>query len=65
MEWFFAEVAGIKGGLGFQVVFIEPKCKNLVESFECEYDSIRGKVRVLYDGENLKVESPHNMMTVV
>jgi len=61
MEWFFAEVAGIKGDVGFEKVSIAPACKELVENFECEYDSIRGKIRVVCDGGNLQVETPCNM----
>ena len=61
MEWFFAELAGIQGAVGFQSVTIAPACKKLVERFECEYDSIRGKIKVAYDGENLKVEVPCNV----
>ena len=61
MEWFFAEVAGIKGDAGFETVSIKPACKGFVKSFECEYDSVRGKIRVVYDGEQLTVEAPCNV----
>lgn len=61
MEWFFAEVAGIKGDIGFRNVRIAPACKELVESFECVYDSIRGKIKVVYDGEKMVVETPCNV----
>ena len=79
MEWFFAEVAGIKQapaeesgdkptsatasmkGVGFGKVLVAPACKGFVGSFECEYDSVRGKIRVVYDGENMTVETPCNV----
>lgn len=62
MEWFFAEVAGIKGSVGFQKVTIEPRCKELVDGFTCVYNSIRGKIRVEYDKEKgIKIEVPNNV----
>lgn len=65
MEWFFAEVAGIKGSVGFETVSIKPACKDFVEGFECEYDSVRGKIKVVYDGEKLAVEVPSNVVAVI
>jgi hypothetical protein len=64
MEWYFTEVAGIKGDIGFKAVTIAP-AKELVDSFICEYDSIRGKIRVMYDGGRLKVETPCNVAVIV
>ena len=61
MEWFFLEIAGIRGSAGFQSVTIDPKCTNLVDSFECVYDSIRGKIKVIYENGKLKIELPNNM----
>lgn len=65
MEWFFTGVAGIWGTPGFEAVFIEPGALDLLESFECEYDSIRGKIKVVCDGGKLHVETPHNMKVVL
>ena len=60
MEWFFAEIAGIKGDVGFETIRIQPVGKDFVKNFECVYDSIRGKIRVLWDGTQVKVETPCN-----
>lgn len=61
MEWFFTGVAGISCDAGFKNVKIAPKCMKLVESLECEYDSIRGKIKVSYADGELKVCLPNNV----
>lgn len=60
MEWFFEEIAGIKSDDGFETVRIKPACMDLVDSFECVYESIRGKIKVKYMNGKLSVTVPNN-----
>lgn len=61
MEWFFTEVAGIKSDNGFCTVQIVPKCQNFIDEFECEFDSIRGKIFVKYNSGKLTVKTANNI----
>lgn len=61
MEWFFAEVAGIKSQDGFRTVRINPGCMDFIDSFVCEYDSIRGKIRVQAEHGKISWSVPANM----
>ena len=65
MEWFFTEVAGVKGSAGFESVTIAPCGMKFLENFHCIYESVRGAIRVEWDGRNLKVETPCNMSVSV
>ncbi len=58
MEWFFTEVAGIKSGDGFQTVSVAPNCTELIDSFTCVYNSIRGEIKVKYEHGKLDVSVP-------
>ncbi len=60
MEWFFTEVAGIKGKDGFKTVMIKPNCTEFIKDFECVYNSIRGEIKVKYDNGRLDVSVPMN-----
>lgn len=60
MEWFYTEVAGIKSNDGFETVSIKPNCTDFIDSFECVYDSIRGKIKVKYEKGKLDISTPMN-----
>lgn len=60
MEWFFAEVAGIKSNDGFKTVTVNPSCMDFIDSFECNYNSIRGEIKVQYSNGKLSVTLPNN-----
>ena len=62
MEWFFSEIAGIKSMDGFKTVSIKPACTEFIDSFECEFDSVRGKIKVTYEGGKLSVTAPNNVL---
>lgn len=64
MEWFFTEIAGIKSNDGFKTVTVDPKCMDLIDSFECSYNSIRGSIKVLFSNGNLSVQLPNNVSNV-
>ena len=61
MEWFFTDIAGITSDDGFQKVKIEPKCTAFLEEFECEYDSVRGKIRVCIKDGRTEISVPCNV----
>ena len=61
MEWFFTQVAGINSSDGFKSVEIKPACMDFIESFECEYNSVRGKITVRCDKGRLDVKAPNNV----
>lgn len=65
MEWFFAEVAGIKSSDGFKTVDIKPACGKFIDGFECVYDSIRGKITVKGAGDRLQVFVPMNCTLIM
>ncbi len=60
MEWFFTEAAGIKSEDGFKTVSIKPNCTDFIDSFECVFNSIRGKISIKYEKGNLDVSLPMN-----
>lgn len=60
MEWFFEAVAGIKSEDGFNSIMIEPKCMELINLFECVYDSIHGRIEVKCVNGQLSVKVPNN-----
>ena len=60
MEWFFTEVAGIKSDDGFRTISVEPKCTAFLDSFSCEYESVRGKITVKWENGKLDIEIPMN-----
>ncbi len=64
MEWFFSEIAGIKSEDGFKTVRVNPACTAFIDGFECELDSVRGKIKVLHDGSGLSVTVPNNVSCV-
>lgn len=61
MEWFFAEVAGIKSNDGFKSVTVQPACGGFIDSFVCIYNSIRGKIEVKSENGKLAITVPCNM----
>lgn len=60
MEWFFTDVAGITSSDAFKTVSISPKCTDFIKSFECEFDSIRGKIYVKYENGKMDISLPAN-----
>ncbi len=64
MEWFFTQVAGISSSDGFRSVEIKPACMDFIESFECEYNSVRGKITVRCDKGRLDVKVPNNVRLI-
>ena len=60
MEWFFAEVAGIKSSDGFKTVRIKPACAELINEFECIYKGIRGEIKVKRVKGSLQISAPMN-----
>ncbi|MGN0182367.1 MAG: alpha-L-rhamnosidase C-terminal domain-containing protein [Candidatus Ornithomonoglobus sp.] len=64
MEWFFAELAGIKSSDGFKTVSVNPKCTEFIDSFECSYNSIRGLIKVIFSNGNLSVQLPDNVLRI-
>lgn len=46
MEWFFAEVAGIKSSDGFKTVRIKPNCNDFIGDFECKFNCPRGVIKI-------------------
>jgi len=64
MEWFFAEIAGIKSNDGFKSVTVDPQCTKFINDFECVYNSIKGKIKVRYHNGNLSVCLPNNIMNL-
>lgn len=64
MEWFFTEIAGIRSNDGFKTVIIKPSCTDFIDSFECVFNSVRGKIRVKYANHNLEISMPMNCKRV-
>lgn len=60
IEWFFTEAAGIKSEDGFQTVSIKPGCTDFIDSFECVFNSIRGKISIKYEKGSLDISLPMN-----
>ncbi|MGN0106722.1 MAG: alpha-L-rhamnosidase C-terminal domain-containing protein, partial [Hominilimicola sp.] len=61
MEWFFSEIAGIKSNDGFKSITIKPNCTEFIDSFECVYNSIRGKIKVSYSNGSLDTRICNNI----
>lgn len=64
MEWFYTDVAGIRSDDAFRTVSIAPQCTDIIESFDCSFMSIRGKIRVCMKNGKLKVELPSNVSRI-
>lgn len=64
MEWFFAEIAGIKSDDGFKSVTVKPGCTEFIDSFECVYESICGRITVKAEGGNLVITVPNNVKLI-
>ncbi|MGN0163005.1 MAG: family 78 glycoside hydrolase catalytic domain [Candidatus Ornithomonoglobus sp.] len=64
MEWFFSEIAGIKSNDGFKSVTVKPSCVGFIDSFECVYDSIRGKIKVSYSNGSLDTHVCSNIEVI-
>ena len=60
MEWFFAEIAGIKSNDGFKSVTVNPGCIDFIDEFKCVYNSLKGKIKVEYTDGNLNISIPDN-----
>ncbi len=64
MEWFFTEVAGIKSDDGFKTVRINPRCTDFIDSFECDFDSVRGEFKVRCINGKVSVSIPNNVQNI-
>ena len=64
MEWFFTEVAGIKSDDGFKSVTIRPNCTEFIDSFECIYNSIRGKIQISYSNGRVETHVCSNIEVI-
>lgn len=64
MEWFYTDVAGIRSDDAFRTVEIAPRCTDIIDSFECSFMSIRGRISVSVKNGSLEIELPANMRRI-
>lgn len=61
MEWFFTDIAGITSDDGFKTLKINPKTPSHITNVECEFNSIRGKIKVESGRNGGDIRYPSNM----